>query len=57
MTNPLTGTVRNMFASEQDKTVTRNIKEGGLTLDIPLLDHLIKLPGEGYASFADEGLI
>lgn len=47
----------NDLASEQDKTITRKIKEAGLTLDIPLLDHLIMLPGDGYASFADEGLI
>lgn len=47
----------NDAASEQDKTITRKIKEAGLTLDIPLLDHLIMLPGDGYASFADEGLI
>ena len=47
----------NDAASEQDKTITRKIKEAGLTLDIPLLDHLIMLPGDGYSSFADEGLI
>lgn len=47
----------NDAASEQDKTITRKIKEAGLTLDIPLLDHLIMLPGSGCMSFADEGLI
>ena len=47
----------NEAASDQDKTITRKIKEAGLTLDIPLLDHLIMLPGDGYMSFADEGLI
>ncbi|OFX52971.1 MAG: hypothetical protein A2066_20760 [Bacteroidetes bacterium GWB2_41_8] len=47
----------NDMASEADKSITRKIKEAGLTLDIPLLDHLIMLPGDGYMSFADEGLI
>lgn len=47
----------NEIPSEADKTITRKIKEAGLTLDIPLLDHLIMLPGDGYMSFADEGLI
>ena len=47
----------NDLASEQDRTITRKIKEAGLTLDIPLLDHLIMLPGDGYMSFADEALI
>ena len=47
----------NDVASEADKTITRKIKDAGLTLDIPLLDHLIMLPGDGYMSFADEGLM
>lgn len=47
----------NDLPSEADKTITRKIKDAGLTLDIPLLDHLIVLPGDGYMSFADEGLI
>jgi len=47
----------NEIPSDADKTITRKIKEAGLTLDIPLLDHLIMLPGEGYMSFADEGLM
>jgi DNA repair protein RadC len=47
----------NDAASEQDKTITRKIKDAGLILDIPLLDHLIMLPGDGYMSFADEALI
>jgi DNA repair protein RadC len=33
------------------------LKEAGKFLDIPLLDHLIMLPDEGYTSFADEGLM
>lgn len=47
----------NDVASEQDKTITRKIKDAGTFLDIPLLDHLIMLPESGYMSFADEGLI
>lgn len=47
----------NEIPSEADKTITRKIKEAGKFLDIPLLDHLIILPDEGYTSFADEGLI
>jgi DNA repair protein RadC len=47
----------NEIPSEADKTITKKIKEAGKFLDIPLLDHLIMLPGEGYMSFADEGLI
>ena len=43
--------------SEADKTITQKIKQAGKFLDIPLLDHLILLPGDGYMSFADEGLI
>ncbi|MFY9152108.1 MAG: JAB domain-containing protein [Prolixibacteraceae bacterium] len=47
----------NSIPSEADKTITRKIKEAGKFLDIPLLDHLIMLPDEGYTSFADEGFI
>jgi DNA repair protein RadC len=41
--------------SEDDKTITRKIKEAGKILDIKLLDHLIVTP-ETYFSFSDEGL-
>ena len=47
----------NEVPSEADKTITRKIKEAGKFLDIPLLDHLIMLPGDGYMSFADDGLL
>lgn len=47
----------NTMPSEQDKSITQKIKEAGKFLDIPLLDHLILLPDEGYTSFADEGMI
>jgi len=47
----------NEIPSEADKTITKKIREAGKFLDIPLLDHLIMLPGDGYMSFADEGLM
>jgi len=47
----------NRIPSEADKSITQKIKEAGKFLDIPLLDHLIMLPDEGYTSFADEGFL
>ena len=47
----------NRIPSESDKSITQKIKEAGKFLDIPLLDHLIMLPDEGYTSFADEGYL
>lgn len=41
--------------SPADLELTRKIRNGGLLLDIILLDHVI-LTSEGYYSFADEGL-
>lgn len=46
----------NLQPSEADKTITRKIVEGGKLLDLQILDHLI-VTGEGYYSFADEGLL
>jgi len=46
----------NLQPSEADINLTRKIKDAGLSLDLPVLDHLILTP-EGYYSFADEGLI
>jgi DNA repair protein RadC len=46
----------NTRPSEADIQLTRKLKEGGLMLDIAVLDHLI-LTSEGYLSFADEGLL
>jgi len=42
--------------SDQDKQITRKIAEGGKSLDITLLDHVIVGDGKFY-SFADEGLM
>lgn len=44
----------NLLPSEQDKRLTHRIKQAGIILDIPVLDHLI-MTSEGYYSFADEG--
>ncbi len=44
----------NSIPSEADKSITQRIKDAGKFLDIPLLDHLIMLPEDGYMSFADE---
>lgn len=46
----------NLRPSEQDKLITKKMKEIGQLLDIAVLDHLI-LSEHGYYSFADEGLL
>lgn len=46
----------NLHPSEQDKTMTKKLIEGGRFFDIQILDHVI-LTNEGYFSFANEGLI
>jgi len=46
----------NTQPSEADIRLTRKLKEAGLLLDLPVLDHLI-VGGETYFSFADEGMI
>lgn len=46
----------NLEPSEEDKNLTKKIKQAGLLLDINTLDHLI-ISDAGYYSFADEGLL
>ena len=46
----------NLKPSEADIQLTRKLKEAGVLLDLPVLDHLI-VSSEGYYSFADEGLL
>jgi DNA repair protein RadC len=46
----------NLKPSDADISITRNIKEGGKLLDIPLLDHLI-ITENGFYSFSDEGML
>lgn len=42
--------------SQADIKLTKKLTEGGQFLEIPVLDHII-VTGEGYYSFADEGLL
>ena len=46
----------NLKPSRTDEDLTRKIKEAGNFLDIKVIDHII-VTGEGYYSFADEGLL
>jgi DNA repair protein RadC len=46
----------NLQPSEADIHLTRKLKDAGLMLDLPVLDHLI-VSSEGYYSFADEGML
>jgi DNA repair protein RadC len=46
----------NLNPSEADIQLTRKLKDAGVLLDLPVLDHLI-ISSEGYYSFADEGLL
>jgi len=46
----------NLKASQADMDLTKKMKEGGKFLEIQVLDHII-VTGEGYYSFADEGLM
>jgi len=45
-----------LFPSQSDINLTKQIKASSLVLDIPLIDHLIYTEN-GYYSFADEGEI
>jgi DNA repair protein RadC len=46
----------NLKPSDADMRLTRQLKEAGQLLEIPVLDHVI-VSNEGYYSFADEGLL
>jgi DNA repair protein RadC len=46
----------NLDPSDADKKITRQLKEAGALLEIPLIDHLI-LTEAGFFSLADEGLL
>lgn len=43
----------NKQLSEQDRIITRSLKECGKIMDIKLLDHIIILPNGDFVSFAD----
>jgi len=46
----------NLTPSEADLQLTRKLRDGGMLLDIAILDHII-LTGEAYLSFTDEGYL
>jgi len=46
----------NLNPSDADKSITKNIKEAGLLMEIAVLDHII-IGNTGYYSFADNGMI
>ena len=46
----------NLKPSNADIELTKKLKNAGLFLDLPILEHII-LTKEGYLSFADEGLM
>jgi DNA repair protein RadC len=46
----------NLKPSEQDKNLTKKLKEAAKFLDIQLLDHII-ITKDSYYSFVDEGLM
>lgn len=46
----------NLKPSEPDIRITKNIKDAGKLMEIPLLDHLI-ITENGFYSFADEGML
>ncbi|MEI6577591.1 MAG: JAB domain-containing protein [Bacteroidota bacterium] len=47
----------NKRPSDADIELTKKLKQAGLVLELPILDHLIFTTDEGYFSFADEGLM
>jgi len=46
----------NLKPSDQDRSLTKKLVEGGKLLDIRILDHLI-FSNDAYYSFSDEGLM
>ena len=46
----------NLGPSDADKKITKQLKEAGSLLEIPVIDHLILTEG-GYLSMADEGYL
>jgi len=45
----------NLIPSRADEELTRKMKQAGLLIEIPVLDHII-MTSESYFSFADQGL-
>ena len=46
----------NFISSRADEELTRKMKQAGLLIEIPVLDHII-MTSESYFSFADQGLL
>jgi len=46
----------NLDPSDADKRITKQLKEAGALMEIPVIDHLI-VSQSGYYSFADEGML
>ena len=46
----------NLTPSRADEELTRKMKQAGLLIEIPVLDHII-MTSESYFSFADQGLL
>ena len=46
----------NLKPSESDMRLTKKLKNAGVSLDLPVLDHII-LTSDEYYSFADEGIL
>ena len=46
----------NLQPSDADKKITRQLKDAGAMMEIPVMDHLI-VTSMGYFSFADEGML
>ena len=46
----------NLRPSQNDIKLTKKLKEAGLLLDLPLMDHII-ITSKSYTSLSDEGLI
>ena len=47
----------NKMESSDDRAITEKIKKALKTVDINFHDHIIVVPGGGYTSLADKGLI
>ncbi|MBC8986693.1 JAB domain-containing protein [Pedobacter sp. N36a] len=47
----------NLKPSTADIQITNRLIQIGKFMDMPILDHIIITPDDGYYSFADEGLI
>ena len=46
----------NLQPSDADRKITRQLKDAGAMMEIPVMDHLI-VTSMGYFSFADEGML